>query len=109
MAELLYDADCGFCKRVLRRYGRFLRRDVRALPLQEYASTDARLSRQELQKAITLVLEDGRVYSGAEAIARAVGGPARLYFVPGLRQLANLAYDWVARNRGRLPGGRQVR
>lgn len=109
MAELLYDADCGFCRRVLRRYARFLRRDVRALPLQEYASPDARLSQEELQKAITLVLDNGLVYSGAEAIARAIGGPARIYFVPGIRQLADLAYGWVARNRGRLPGSCSVR
>lgn len=109
MAELLYDADCGFCQHVLRRYGRFLRSDVRARPLQEFASADARLSREQLRKAITLVLDGGQVFSGAEAIARAVGGPARLYFVPGIRQLADLAYAWVARNRSNLPGGCSVR
>jgi predicted DCC family thiol-disulfide oxidoreductase YuxK len=29
---------------------------------------------------------------------------ARVYFVPGLRQIANGLYDWVARNRYRLRG-----
>ncbi len=104
MAHLVYDADCGFCRRILTRYGRFLRRDVHPQPLQEFRSDDPRLQRHELEQAITLVLDDGQAYSGAEAVARAVGGAALVYFVPGLRQLADLTYGWVAQNRHRLPG-----
>lgn len=105
MAHLLYDADCGFCKRTLTKYGHYLRSDVQAAPLQGFASDDPRLQQHELLESIKLVLDDGSVYSGAEAIARAKGGAALLYFVPGLRQLADFTYAWVARNRHSLPGG----
>lgn len=105
MAWLLFDADCGFCQRTLTRFGRFLRSDVQPLPLQDWRSADPRLQPDQLRKAITLVLADGRVLTGAEAIARAIGGIGRVYYAPGVRQLADRTYAWVARNRFRLPGG----
>ena len=102
---LLYDSDCGFCTRALARFGRFLRADVERRALQEFRSADARLQADRLREAITLVLSDGRVYTGAEAIARSVGGAALAYYVPGIRQLADRVYGAIARNRHRLPGG----
>jgi predicted DCC family thiol-disulfide oxidoreductase YuxK len=57
-----------------------------------------------------LIMADGRVYGGAAAINRALGyvwwgWPALwLYYLPGLRQLQDAAYRWVARNRYRFPG-----
>ncbi len=52
----------------------------------------------------------GRLSGGAEAINRAMrycwwARPfTYLYFVPGLRQIEDWAYQWVADNRHRLPG-----
>jgi predicted DCC family thiol-disulfide oxidoreductase YuxK len=57
-----------------------------------------------------LIMADGRVYGGAEAINRALWTVwwARpwvwLYYLPGLRQLEDALYRWVARHRGRFPG-----
>lgn len=54
--------------------------------------------------------KDGSVTGGAEAsnrILRYVWWLAPftyLYFLPGIRQLQNVAYRWVANNRYRLPG-----
>ena len=53
---------------------------------------------------------DGRRYRGAEAInvvlAVALGTrfPFGLYKLPLIRRLQDLTYDWVAANRGKLPG-----
>lgn len=105
MMVLLYDADCGFCRRSLARFGRFLRRDVERTALQDFRSADPRLQADRLREAITLVLPDGRVYTGAEAIARTVGGAALVYYVPGIRQVSDRVYKAIARNRHRLPGG----
>lgn len=104
MAYLLYDAQCGFCVRALRVFGRVLKRRVQAIPLQDFVSDNEQLSVTELTKSITLV--DGEhIYRGAEAIARAVPGLVVLYSVPGIRQLADWMYTVVARHRHQFPGG----
>lgn len=105
MAQLLYDAECGFCQTWVQRGRRLLRADVHARPLQEFSSTDSRLSPAELRHEIKLVMTDGQFFSGAEAVARAVGGVAMLYYLPGLGWLADRTYSWVARRRHTLPGG----
>ncbi len=40
------------------------------------------------------------------ALAAALGTrlPLLLYSLPGVRQVQDAAYSWVARNRGRFPG-----
>jgi predicted DCC family thiol-disulfide oxidoreductase YuxK len=59
-----------------------------------------------------VVLPDGRVFAGAEAAARIafrlrpLGWLAWIYYVPGVRQLANMAYALIARHRYRLFGRR---
>jgi predicted DCC family thiol-disulfide oxidoreductase YuxK len=61
-----------------------------------------------------VVSPDGRVFAGAEGAARIaqrlplLGWLALAYYLPGLRQLANLVYGLVARHRYRL-FGRRVR
>ncbi len=57
-----------------------------------------------------VVRPDGRVFAAAEAVARAVvllpvvGWLGFLYYVPGVRQLAELGYRVVAKNRYRIAG-----
>lgn len=60
---------------------------------------------------LKFVDDGGRMSGGAEAIARTLmtgHGPiawaARTYFVPGIRQLANVGYRAIARRRYRLSG-----
>ena len=59
--------------------------------------------------AVTPAPEQRR-YRGAGAVnaalAVALGTwlPVRFYELPGVRQLQDALYAWVARNRGRLPG-----
>jgi len=68
------------------------------------------LTAEACEQALQLVGSDGRIWSGAAAIARALRlRPALaplgwLYAVPGVRQLLDAGYALVARNRFRLPG-----
>ena len=67
------------------------------------------LTHAECMRAAQLVTSDG-VASGLEAIVRALGTRsifkvvAPLYFLPGIRPLADALYRWVARNRYRFMG-----
>lgn len=102
MAIFLYDAACTNCTAWAERLRRLTGRRVQVRPLQDFSSADPRLSGDELLREAKLVLGDGRVFGGAEAIALAVGGPARLYYLPGVRQLADRLYRRVAANRCRI-------
>ena len=64
---------------------------------------------ERCEKAIQLVQADGQVFEGAEALVQALGRRplGRLlfvYYVPGLRQLADWLYGLVARYRFRIAG-----
>jgi predicted DCC family thiol-disulfide oxidoreductase YuxK len=66
------------------------------------------ITRDAAMKRIHVVTPAGAVYAGAEAIARVamrvpiVGWLAWVYYVPGVRQLAEIAYGVVARYRYRF-------
>ena len=53
---------------------------------------------------------DGRLFGGAEAINRSMQNVwwawpfTWFYFVPGIRQVQDWVYKWVADNRHRMPG-----
>lgn len=108
---VLYDGECPVCTRQARSLSHFARRRIEARPYQSFSSTDPRLSRAELDRELKLVTPDGGVFGGAEAIVRAarlarpaLGWVLSVYYVPGLRQVADRLYSWVARNRYRLFG-----
>lgn len=112
-AIVLYDGACRFCVAASQRMagvaprGAVERRDFRAPgALDDLPGLDA----TACEEALHLVTADGRVAAGAEAVARLVAMRplgrvvAALYFVPGLRQVADAAYRWIARRRARLFG-----
>lgn len=59
---------------------------------------------------VWFVNADGHLTGGAEAVNRMmqycwwIRPFTYLYFLPGIRQLQDWAYRWVAENRYRLPG-----
>lgn len=110
---VLYDGNCRLCVAASARLVRLARpgtmerrnfRDVAVLDAFPGVTPEA------CEVAMHLVLADGRVFAGAEAAARAFGTRpvlgvlARLYYVPGVRQLADVVYRWIARNRFRWFG-----
>jgi len=109
---LLYDGHCRFCIAQAERLRRWTGDRIRMVSFRD-AGVLARypsLTTDDCERAMQLVLPDGRVTAGAAAAARALAlrptlAPlAALYFVPGIRQLVDAAYRVVARNRFRLGG-----
>ena len=109
---LLYDGQCRFCTAQSHRLLKLARQG--AIERQSFQDPGVLerfpgLSHDECMKEMQLVTPDGRVYAGFEAAVRAlgtrvVGRGAYLYYVPGIRQICDAAYAWVAANRYRLMG-----
>jgi len=59
---------------------------------------------------VWFVSADSKLYGGAEAINRMMqhvwwAWPLTwLYYLPGIRQLQDIVYRWVANNRHKMPG-----
>ena len=69
------------------------------------------LTAEQCMEAAWYVDEAGRQFRGAAAINTALGALGGVFYVaslfyriPGLKQLEDAAYAWVARNRHRMPG-----
>lgn len=109
---LIFDGECGFCTRSRDFLVRLDRRNrVHTEPLQgDGVAERTGISREELEKSVTWLDEDGARYSGAHAVNAALAAalgtriPLWIYRVPGVRQLQEALYRWVAANRHRFPG-----
>jgi predicted DCC family thiol-disulfide oxidoreductase YuxK len=110
---LVYDGECGFCRHWVDRMRRWDRRHVLAvIPFQDQARVAALgLPLPALAAAMHLVLPDGRVFAGADAVAellrllegkRWLAWPFRL---PGVLPLARRVYAAIARRRHCLVRG----
>lgn len=87
------------------------RRRVAAVPFQKPGAAAAHgLTVAACEAAAWAIAPDGTRFRGAAAVnatlAVALGTslPYRLYALPGVRDLQDRVYDWVARRRNRLPG-----
>jgi predicted DCC family thiol-disulfide oxidoreductase YuxK len=108
---LIFDGECGFCRRWVRRWRRASGDRVEYLPFQ-----DARVAERfrdiplaSLEQAVHLVEPDGRVSSGAEAafrLFRCAGvrrWPLRLYEAsPLFAKSAECFYRVVAKHRAAI-------
>jgi predicted DCC family thiol-disulfide oxidoreductase YuxK len=110
-ATLVYDGNCGFCRRWIERVRRWDRQGrLDALPYQapELEMRFPQLSRAECTQRIHLVEAGGAVHRGAaagrEVLRRLPGGwwwtlPFRL---PGASRLAERLYVWITYRWGPL-------
>jgi predicted DCC family thiol-disulfide oxidoreductase YuxK len=103
---LIYDGDCGFCRRWIARWKQLTGERVEYVPLQSerVASQFPELPGAALETAVHLVEPDGRVTRGAEAAFRSQAcarrWPIWIYQnVPGVAPVSEAAYRVVARNR----------
>jgi predicted DCC family thiol-disulfide oxidoreductase YuxK len=110
---VLFDGNCRFCSAQARRITRRFPRALLAENFQEpavLAKYEARgVTYDECMRQMQLVSRNGRVYGGAEAVARIlirgvpiVGLVAYFYYVPGVRQIANALYRMIAKYRYRI-------
>ena len=102
---LIYDGDCGFCRRWIERWKKQTGSQVDYAPYQEVGGRFSHLSEADFKSSVQLVESDGKTYRGAEAVFRslAAGGSQKLlwayYHVPGMRWTSEALYRLVATNR----------
>jgi len=103
---LIFDGDCGFCRKWITRWQSMTGDRIDYAPYQEVGEQFPRISQQEFVTAVQLVDTDGRIFSGAEAVfrslARVPGKGWGLWFyrhVPGFAPISRAAYRFVAGHR----------
>src|SRR5512144_595247 len=102
----IFDGDCGFCRLWIARWKLRTGPKVDYAPSQEVASRFPEIPAEHFAQAFQLILPDGRVLEGAEAVLAISGrtpgegvGLALYRQVPGLAPLLELAYRLVAGHR----------
>jgi predicted DCC family thiol-disulfide oxidoreductase YuxK len=118
-AIVLYDADCGFCKRMLAKLLAWdRRRRLRPVPLQDPEADGLLPGMSEEQRMASwhLVAPDGGVRSGGAAVAPLLrllpGGAAPAWLADRMPGTVDRGYRWVAAHRtalGRFAGERARR
>ncbi len=105
---LIFDGDCGFCRRWAARWRRATGEAVDYMPFQDetVAQQYPEIPRGDFEQAIHLLLPDGAVHTGADAVFRslAAGGAERWLFwcyrkVPPFAALTEWLYEQVAAHR----------
>jgi predicted DCC family thiol-disulfide oxidoreductase YuxK len=117
-ATLIYDGNCGFCRRWVERVRRWDRHGrLATLPYQapDLEARFPQVSRADCVQRIHLVEPTGTVHRGAaagrEVLRRLPGGwfwtlPLRL---PGASGVAERIYRWIAHRWGPLGGASAAR
>ncbi|WP_440103158.1 thiol-disulfide oxidoreductase DCC family protein [Streptosporangium sp. H16] len=108
---LVFDGDCGFCTTSVRFAERRVGVRARVVPWQLADLRALGVTRERAEREV-LWVENGRVYGGAQAVARlliSAGLPwsplGHVLRIPPFRWVARGIYRLVAANRHRLPGG----
>jgi predicted DCC family thiol-disulfide oxidoreductase YuxK len=112
MTDIIYDGDCGFCRRALRLFARV---DVwHRLRLHDARRRDDLLAAfpglagADLDDAMYVVTRERRVYRGFFAFRRLIWNSpftwplVALFYFPGAATVGPRVYAQVARNRRRL-------
>lgn len=104
---VVFDGSCGFCRDTVDLVARWDRaRRLVLVPFQDADRVAALgLTQPDVAAALHLVLPDGRVFAGADAVAELLRLLPRLrwaagvFRIPGVRPAARRVYAWVARRR----------
>lgn len=114
-ALLITDGDCGFCQSSAAWLLHNFSGDWQNAPSQSLQIADYGLTAKDVETQVWFVqMREGAVvkFGGAQAVAKLlltqpkfwIKPLAALAFVPVFKQIANLLYKLISRNRGRLPG-----
>lgn len=103
---LVYDGACRFCCKWVERLRRFVGVRMDYEPFQDCAARFPEIPPEEFASALQWITPGGWVYAGAEGVFRALalrraGMPFLFIYraLPGLGQLCDMIYGWVARHR----------
>ncbi|MBZ4417966.1 lipase maturation factor family protein [Myxococcus sp. RHST-1-4] len=104
---VLFDGDCGFCRRWVARWRLSTEGRVRFVPGRWWHRWLLGIREADMRRAMQLVEPSGRVSRGAEAVFRALAWSprrgtrmaARLGLLPGVLHVARGVYAVIAHNR----------
>ena len=103
---LLFDGECRFCRAQSDRLLRWAGPQLTSRPLQQDGLlAELEIPFDEAMAAMQLITDRGSRHEGLDAVVVAlrhrsvIGWLCKLYYLPGLRQLADLGYRIVARYR----------
>lgn len=106
---LIYDGECGLCRKSAKWCRQRLHPDVGVVPSQQFTDEELAamsLTREDVMRAAWWIEAGEPPAEGAAAIAKslvAMGGReariGRVLELPVARRLARWAYRWVAENR----------
>lgn len=115
-STLLYDETCGFCTSIVQWIQRQQRGgNIDVMPCQ-FAQLTGKFEVTEVDCATSIQLfqPEGDKLTKGQAVASVLGvlwnssWPTRVARVPGIRQVLDLGYTFIAANRHRLPGIKQM-
>lgn len=69
---MLYDGDCAFCQCWIEKWNKITESNVTYEPYQKAAFRYPQISEKDCQKAVQLIMTDGRVFKGAHAVFKAL-------------------------------------
>src|SRR5690242_11291925 len=113
---LIYDGDCGFCRRWIVYWQGMTGPCIRYLSSQEFQQLDPAVQNEYplvkstvFEKSVVLVYSNGDIFTGALAVLKALGEANHLYWakwlltayarVPGFSRLIESCYSLVALHR----------
>ncbi len=99
---LVYDSDCEFCRYWITQWQHITRDRIDYAPYQEVAHQFNEIPLSAFQSSVQLILENGEVFSGAEAVLRALDNRFFLwcyYKIPLFATLSEVIYRIVAQHR----------
>ena len=105
---MIYDGDCDFCKKWICRWQKLTGDAVDYLPFQDsqIAARFLEIPREEFERSVQLIEPNGEIFSGAEAVFRALAkNPKRnrplLFYKnsPTFAKFTEHTYNFVARHR----------
>ena len=99
---LVYDDACDFCRYWIAQWQHITGDRIDYAPYQEVASQFPEIPLSAFESSVQLILEDRTVFSGAEAVLRALNSGSLLwcyYHLPGFAKVAEIVYRFIAQHR----------
>ncbi len=103
---LVYDGDCGFCRKWAGRWKGITGDKVDYEPYQKAAASYPEIPIENFQKAVQLIEPDGTVTGGAQAVFKTLGNniflgwtTAAYVKIPGFAFISEKVYAFVASHR----------
>lgn len=99
---LVYDDDCNFCKYWIAQWQHITQDKIEYVPYQQVASEFPNIPLSSFQTSVQLILTDGQIHTGAEAVFRTLNNRILLWCYTKLKffsVICEVSYRIIANNR----------